>query len=135
MVITCANTWWIFDSPQLEILGPVIIPHAVQVVHPFVWQQEAAESLLHHENVLKDVTVLVRSRMKRRPYTDITGREMMYSALPKWSILAGVPLAHCPSNTPPIAVPLAVVMRLKRLTASFAHPWRKFARQQSAAPL
>jgi len=73
---------WLRACPEFQVLWPVVIAHAVAVVDRLIWQQVAAEDLLHHQDVLEDVLTFAGARVTGCPGHDITSLVTSAPALP-----------------------------------------------------
>jgi hypothetical protein len=80
--IADSDTRWLGGSPQLEVLGAIVISNAVSMVNRFTIEQMSAKKLLRHENVLEDIRPTRGTRMARRSHRDVTGLVPRTSALP-----------------------------------------------------
>lgn len=104
--------------PELQVVGPVVRPHAVDVMDVLVGKEGAAEDLLHDEPMLLHAPVLRGGRMLREVHPDVPVRTHV---LP-----AGPPAALQPQL-------LAVVLRLARPAAEALRLGRTKKREASAS--
>lgn len=63
---------WLRADPKLEILGAIVVPDAVSVMHTLVCDQVTTNRAFHYEDVLEDVAI-AGSGMTRHPDHDISG--------------------------------------------------------------
>jgi len=54
----------LLDTPQFEVLGPVVVTAPVLVMHAFMWLKVTAEDLFHYENVLRAEDLRCRLRLE-----------------------------------------------------------------------
>ena len=80
--IADSDTRWLGGSPQLEVLGAIVISNAVSMVNRFTIEQMSAKKLLRHENVLEDIIAIRGTRMARRADHDIPGLVLGPAAFP-----------------------------------------------------
>ena len=66
-----ADACWLRARPKLQVLGTVVVPDTVAMVHVLPGQEIPAEHLLHDKNVFEDVVPGGGSRMVGRPNHDI----------------------------------------------------------------
>lgn len=57
------NAAGLWPNPELEILGSIVVLHAVQVVDGLVGKEMPAEQVLHDQDVLKHVPLTATARM------------------------------------------------------------------------
>ena len=53
-------------GPEFQVLRPVVVPDAIQVMNVLSGQEIAAQQLFHDQNVLEDIPRFIRARMARR---------------------------------------------------------------------
>src|SRR5256714_5033688 len=73
-----ANAVRLTPHPQLEVLGTIVVAPTVAVMDLLSREKQPTEHLLHHEDVLEDVSVVTRAaRMARRLRVDVPTRPIL----------------------------------------------------------
>jgi hypothetical protein len=73
---------WLRVRPELEILGTIVIPHAVSMVDGFAVEQIPAKQVLCHEYVLEHIRPIRRSRMTRCAHHEVASFVPSSATLP-----------------------------------------------------
>lgn len=89
VIVAGADARRLLDTPQFEVLGPVVVTAPVLVMHAFMWLKVTAEDLFHYENVLKNVRPLPRgARVVGCEYLDVSTSVLPPATLPRGRSLA-----------------------------------------------
>ncbi len=73
---------------QFKILRAVVVAHTIDVMHDFIWFQQTAKCLLHHQPVFQYRVAFVSVRMIRCMHADITLIRALSAAFPRARKLA-----------------------------------------------
>jgi len=77
--ITGPDSLGLRARPEFEVVGPVISPAPIPMMHLFSWLQATAQQLLHHVAVLKNVSIPLCSWMLRHIEADVSPRSNVAS--------------------------------------------------------
>jgi hypothetical protein len=88
----------LWTDPQFQILGPVVVTDAIEVMNGFVWKERASQHPLHHEDVFEYVAAGSGSRMVGEPDHQVARMMLGLPTLPmavELPILSGALQASC----------------------------------------
>ncbi len=75
--------------PKFQVLIPIIVPNAIDMMHGFSRLQKPSQSLFHHKAMLKHICSVARGWMLRSVNRHIAVRTLLSSTLPRLALSAG----------------------------------------------